>query len=254
MDRTRHRYGYPVVYPIASARLKWDPSVTEVISKSRRRDSAVASVAVIYTTSAAVMESSQGLLLICLALLSAMAGATQFRVGGSKGWSVPDPDAVSYNQWAEKSRFQVGDSLLFVYPPGEDSVLLVDKDAYDACNTNSFIEKHDDGNTVFTFDRSGPFYFISGVEANCMRNESVVIVVMADRSNRSSSSSSSPPPSPSSPPPFPPESAEATPAPAPAPAEEEPNSSPPPPNAASSRVVGFMGSVGCFVGSIIVVL
>ncbi|CAD5182982.1 unnamed protein product [Musa acuminata subsp. malaccensis] len=201
------------------------------------------------------MGNSEGLLLICLALLSAMAGATQFRVGGSKGWSVPDPDAVSYNQWAEKNRFQVGDSLLFVYPPVEDSVLLVDKDAYDACNTNSFIDKRDDGNTVFTLNRSGPFYFISGVEANCMRNESVVIVVMADRTNRSSSSSS-PPPSPSaaSSPPPPPESAEATPAPAPAPAEEEPNSSPPPPNAASSRVVGFMGSVGCFIGSIILVL
>lgn len=122
-------------------------------------------------------------------------------------------------------RWSILDSV-FVYPPVEDSVLLVDKDAYDACNTNSFIDKRDDGNTVFTLNRSGPFYFISGVEANCMRNESVVIVVMADRTNRSSSSSSSPPPSPSaaSSPPPPPESAEATPAPAPAPAEEEPNS------------------------------
>ncbi|THU62754.1 hypothetical protein C4D60_Mb01t08460 [Musa balbisiana] len=126
----------------------------------------------------------------------------------------------------EKHYFIAGIPHVFVYPPVEDSVLLVDKDAYDACNTNSFIDKRDDGNTVFTLNRSGPFYFISGVEANCMRNESVVIVVMADRTNRSSSSSSSPPPSPSaaSSPPPPPESAEATPAPAPAPAEEEPNS------------------------------
>ena len=42
----------------------------------------------------------------------AMVAATQFRVGGLMGWTVPtDPNAVSYNQWAESNRFQIGDSL-----------------------------------------------------------------------------------------------------------------------------------------------
>ena len=58
------------------------------------------------------MASSNCLFLLCLALLTAMAAATQFRVGGSMGWTVPtDPNAVSYNRWAERNRFQVGDSL-----------------------------------------------------------------------------------------------------------------------------------------------
>lgn len=58
-----------------------------------------------------LMATSCGLVLACVAVMIAMAGAIQFRVGGSKGWSVPDPGAMSYNQWAERNRFRVGDSL-----------------------------------------------------------------------------------------------------------------------------------------------
>ncbi|ONK61081.1 uncharacterized protein A4U43_C08F26060 [Asparagus officinalis] len=112
----------------------------------------------------------------------AMAAAAQYRVGGSAGWTIPaDPNTMSYNRWVERSRFQIGDSLLFVYPPDKDSVLQVTQDAYNTCNTSSFIHQFDDGNTVFTFHRSGPYYFISGKEANCRRNESMVVVVDADR-------------------------------------------------------------------------
>jgi len=39
-------------------------------------------------------------------------GAYEFIVGGQKGWSVPsDPNSNPYSQWAQKSRFQIGDSL-----------------------------------------------------------------------------------------------------------------------------------------------
>jgi len=37
--------------------------------------------------------------------------AYDFIVGGQKGWSVPSDSNNPFNQWAEKSRFQVGDSL-----------------------------------------------------------------------------------------------------------------------------------------------
>lgn len=49
--------------------------------------------------------------LFCLMLLVQKGAATQFTVGGSKGWSVPSPNDVHFNQWAENSRFQIGDSL-----------------------------------------------------------------------------------------------------------------------------------------------
>jgi hypothetical protein len=54
-----------------------------------------------------------GLGLACFAAVAvAMAGATQFTVGGgSNGWSVPPAGAESLNAWAMKNRFQVGDKL-----------------------------------------------------------------------------------------------------------------------------------------------
>uniref|UniRef100_J3L9U0 Phytocyanin domain-containing protein n=1 Tax=Oryza brachyantha TaxID=4533 RepID=J3L9U0_ORYBR len=115
-----------------------------------------------------------GLGLACFALVVAMAGATQFQVGGANGWSVPGASAESYNDWAEKTRFQVGDTLVFVYPKDKDSVLLVEPADYNACNTSSYVKKFADGDTAFTLDRSGAFFFISGVDANCRANEKLI--------------------------------------------------------------------------------
>ncbi|XP_008784555.2 early nodulin-like protein 2 [Phoenix dactylifera] len=204
------------------------------------------------------MANFHGSLLFCLALsMMTMASAKQFKVGGPMGWSVPSPNAMSYKQWAETNRFQIGDSLLFVYPPDQDSVLQVDKDGYDTCNTATSIQKFDDGNTVFTLNRSGAFYFISGNEANCLKNESLAVVVLADRSNQTSrgnqpSSPPSPSPVSSLSPPSPPPSSSTEVTPSSAPAGEE-TSTPPPPNGAPSKVVGFMGSVGAFLGWVLFV-
>ncbi|CAL9042760.1 early nodulin-like protein 9 isoform X2 [Musa acuminata AAA Group] len=178
---------------------------------------------------------------VCLILLSffmliSIAAGTQFKVGGSNGWSVPDSNAMSYNQWAEKNRFKISDSLLFVYLPDEDSVLLVDADAYNSCNTSSFVDFFNDGNTVFSFTRSGHFYFISGKKDNCDKNEKLVVVVMADRSN-SSSLAPAPLPASASPPPY-------------GWVVEEPTAQPPPPNGASSRVVGMVSTIGAVLGAL----
>ncbi|KAK8456071.1 hypothetical protein SEVIR_4G273000v4 [Setaria viridis] len=158
------------------------------------------------------MARSLGLGFACFALVIAAASATQFRVGGQKGWSVPDAGFEPYNTWAGKLRFQIGDQLLFVYPKETDSVLLVEPAAYNSCNTSSYLQKFDDGNTVVKLDRSGPFFFISGNEASCRANEKLIVVVLADRTPPGSRTppgapptmsppSPSPMPSPSSPPP-----------------------------------------------------
>jgi hypothetical protein len=62
------------------------------------------------------------LALFCLLVLMQKGYAYEFIVGGQKGWSVPsDPNANPYNQWAEKSRFQVGDTLgEFLLKAGEN--------------------------------------------------------------------------------------------------------------------------------------
>ncbi|KAG8365048.1 hypothetical protein BUALT_Bualt18G0062500 [Buddleja alternifolia] len=107
----------------------------------------------------------------------------EFKVGGSEGnWTVPsDPKSAIYNQWAEKNRFQIGDTLLFVYAADKDSVLHVTKDDYTNCNTAAPLEKFTDGHTVIKFNESGPHYFISGVADKCQKNEKVHVIVMADR-------------------------------------------------------------------------
>jgi len=60
------------------------------------------------------MASSSSCRLLGLAsfvLLAAAAGATQYKVGGDNGWAVPAAAAESFNTWAEKTSFQIGDSL-----------------------------------------------------------------------------------------------------------------------------------------------
>ncbi|RWR93425.1 early nodulin-like protein 1 [Cinnamomum micranthum f. kanehirae] len=109
------------------------------------------------------IKAFHGLGLLVLLLLMQRAGATQFKVGGSSGWTVPT-DPTAYNQWAQKNRFRIGDSLLFVYPPGKDSVLHVKKDDYYNCNTKSFLDSYNDGKHFFHVQPIGAHYFISGNE------------------------------------------------------------------------------------------
>ncbi|WVZ77793.1 hypothetical protein U9M48_025615 [Paspalum notatum var. saurae] len=199
-------------------------------------------------------SSSCVLGLACFVVAVAAAGATQFTVGGANGWSVPAAGAEPFNTWAEKIRFQIGDSLLFVYPKDQDSVLLVEPADYNACNTSSYVKKFDDGDTVFTLDRSGPLFFISGVEANCRANEKLIVMVLASTGGGNgtgsgrgapapsapapppASPSSPPPASPTAPPPSSPTAASPPPAAtsAPPPAASAPTTPPPPAPSASS--------------------
>ena len=48
---------------------------------------------------------------VSLVLLMQRGEATTFVVGGTKGWTVPPNNSPVFNQWAEKMRFQLGDSL-----------------------------------------------------------------------------------------------------------------------------------------------
>ncbi|XVE80317.1 hypothetical protein DITRI_Ditri14bG0130000 [Diplodiscus trichospermus] len=160
--------------------------------------------------------------------------------------------AENYNQWAEKNRFQIGDSIVFIYVPNNDSVLHVTENAYKNCTVESPISNYTDGHTVFSFNHSGPYYFISGNQEHCQKNKKLVVVVLADRNNRSSSRTietypPSPPPAGSPAP-----SGESPPA---GTEENNPTSAPSqeshPPNAASSVFVSVT-SIGAFVASTLV--
>ena len=66
---------------------------------------------------------------------------------------------------------------VFKNKKGSDLVLEVNEDDYDKCNIEHPIKKMEDENSVFEFDRSGSFYFVSGNKDKCKEGQKFVIVV-----------------------------------------------------------------------------
>ncbi|XP_028795864.1 early nodulin-like protein 2 [Neltuma alba] len=184
---------------------------------------------------------------LTLLLFFSSSQAFKFNVGGKDGWVVkPSED---YNHWAERTRFQVNDTLYFKYKKGSDSVLVVNKTDYDSCNTKNPMKKMDDGDSNFTFDKSGPFFFISGNSGNCKKGQKLIVVVLAVRHNTPSSPpTAAPAPSPAggSPPAVPPGSLSPWPSEGPTASDNSPAPSP----SKSSGYPRFGGSVsmGCRAG------
>jgi hypothetical protein len=59
-----------------------------------------------------------------------------------------------------------------------DSVLLVDRTAFDACNTTEPLATFADGATKFVLDRPGFFCFISGKPGHCEEGQRLIVRVM----------------------------------------------------------------------------
>ncbi|PIA25590.1 hypothetical protein AQUCO_11000009v1 [Aquilegia coerulea] len=124
------------------------------------------------------MATSSQVLLFIFAVLfmvsTSFASAHQFQLG----WTKPSTgnDTESYDDWAERNRFHVGDTVYFKYE--NDSVLVVDRDDYRNCNVTNPIAQLNDGNSVFRFNRYGFFYFISGKPGHCKSGQRVIIRVM----------------------------------------------------------------------------
>ncbi|OEL28494.1 hypothetical protein BAE44_0010487 [Dichanthelium oligosanthes] len=106
---------------------------------------------------------------------AAPAAGLEFRVGGPRGWRVPDAN-TSYGWWAMNNRFHVGDHLYFKY--AHDSVLVVDRAAFDACNTTDPLAAFADGATTVRLGRPGFFCFISGEPGHCEEGQRLVVRVM----------------------------------------------------------------------------
>ncbi|XP_048422247.1 early nodulin-like protein 1 [Pyrus x bretschneideri] len=133
------------------------------------------------------------LVILVAALASNSSQAYKFPVGGKDGW-VLNP-SESFNHWAERHRFQVNDTLFFKCKKGSNSVLVVAKEDYNSCNTKNPKQCLTDGDSVFKFNRSGPFFFISGNAENCQKGQKLIVVVLAVR-NKTQHHTDSPSPSP----------------------------------------------------------
>ncbi|KAL8509781.1 hypothetical protein ACS0TY_016844 [Phlomoides rotata] len=112
-----------------------------------------------------------------VSLAALLVSSFQFEVGETMGWKKPiGNESKTYNEWAAQNRFRIGDTLYFKYE--NDSVLVVNSADYLSCNSSNPISKFEDGNTVFRFDRSGFFYFISGGPGHCKSGQRLIIRVM----------------------------------------------------------------------------
>ena len=50
--------------------------------------------------------------LVLISMLAVAAASFQFKVGGERGWTKPTGnESETYNEWATRNRFHVGDSL-----------------------------------------------------------------------------------------------------------------------------------------------
>ncbi|XP_021761216.1 mavicyanin-like [Chenopodium quinoa] len=125
-------------------------------------------------------SSKLSLIFLCIFSLLIFHGVcTEFEVGESltKGWEVPPLKRPQvYNDWAQKNRFKVNDTLHFKYK--KDSVMVVSDAEYSKCGSSQPLFFANTGDTTFVLDRPGLFYFLSGVAGHCQRGQKMIIKVL----------------------------------------------------------------------------
>ncbi|KAL5210409.1 hypothetical protein ABZP36_006032 [Zizania latifolia] len=112
-----------------------------------------------------------------LLLLDGCAGA-MYKVGDLDAWGVPPPSKPDvYSRWAKSIHFALGDSIWFLYPPSQDSVVQVTPRAFAACEVSDPVLKLDDGNSVFNLTTPGRFYYTSAAQGHCQKGQKMAIDV-----------------------------------------------------------------------------
>ncbi|KAK4365041.1 hypothetical protein RND71_016399 [Anisodus tanguticus] len=102
----------------------------------------------------------------------------QYKVGDLNAWNIPSSaNKEVYVKWSKNHPFKLGDSLLFLYPPSEDSVIQVTKQNYNSCNLKNPILYMNNGNSLFNITRPGEFYFTSGTEGHCEKYQKLHISI-----------------------------------------------------------------------------
>ncbi|KAK4757093.1 hypothetical protein SAY87_007220 [Trapa incisa] len=123
-------------------------------------------------------KSMTVLLLVTVGAIICHVGCFTFEVGGNDGWVVPPAnDSKVYNDWASENRFRVGDAIQFRYR--KDSVMAITEAEYKKCNSTRPIFFSNTGDSVYRFNHSGSFYFISGVSGHCEKGQKMIVKVMS---------------------------------------------------------------------------
>ncbi|KAK9145721.1 hypothetical protein Sjap_005624 [Stephania japonica] len=104
----------------------------------------------------------------------------QYKVGDLDAWGIPTAaNPRVYTYWSQNHNFKLGDSLLFLYPPSQDSVIQVTEQSFKACNTKEPVLYMGDGNSLFNITSTGKFYFTSGNSQHCLKGQKLEISVLS---------------------------------------------------------------------------
>ncbi|AEE34268.1 putative Phytocyanin domain, cupredoxin [Arabidopsis thaliana] len=102
--------------------------------------------------------------------------STLYKVGDLDAWGIPI-DAKVYSKWPKSHSFKIGDSLLFLYPPSEDSLIQVTPSNFKSCNTKDPILYMNDGNSLFNLTQNGTLYFTSANPGHCTKYQKLLVSV-----------------------------------------------------------------------------
>ncbi|KAL6979402.1 hypothetical protein U1Q18_021068 [Sarracenia purpurea var. burkii] len=107
----------------------------------------------------------------------------QYKVGDLDAWGIPtQANPHVYTYWAKNHIFNIGDSLLFLYPPSQNSVIQVTEQSYNSCNLTDPILYMNDGNSLFNITQAGEFYFTSGAKGHCDKSQKLLLSVSGNGS------------------------------------------------------------------------
>ncbi|PKI51710.1 early nodulin-like protein 1 [Punica granatum] len=119
-----------------------------------------------------------GLLLSLILVQSPQVSCREYKVGDLDAWGIPSADnGQVYEKWSKYHTFNIGDTLLFLYPPSEDSVIQVTEQSYNTCNLKDPILTMNDGNSLFNITSLGTFFFTSSVSGRCEKKQKLRISV-----------------------------------------------------------------------------
>ncbi|KAL3806052.1 hypothetical protein ACJIZ3_000333 [Penstemon smallii] len=111
---------------------------------------------------------------LLLSMICSFSGAREFVIDGNNSWEL-------LNIWAQKNRFEIGDSIVLKYDAKTKSVLEVSEENYKICNKLNPIKSHNDGNTKIALEKSGPVFLINGAEDRCEKGEKLEIKVLSTK-------------------------------------------------------------------------
>ncbi|KAG8496794.1 hypothetical protein CXB51_007971 [Gossypium anomalum] len=116
-----------------------------------------------------------------LLLLQAKVFCSQYKVGDLDAWGIPTSANPKYMPNGPKTIPSSSETLsvMFLYPPSQDSVIQVTEQSYNSCNLKDPILYMNNGNSLFNITKPGEYFFTSGEPGHCEKKQKLYIAVLS---------------------------------------------------------------------------